>query len=65
MNNLANEYTTANDAIHAKGPEEDAILLSGRFLVIPSIEADQLAEIGLTFAYLYRHEQKIVTIPVN
>ena len=65
MKIAATEYANAAAAIEAAKETEAPILLDGRCLVVPERRAYQLEEQGVAFAYVARHEGRIVTIPVN
>ena len=65
------EFESAVEATqYADARGREAILLSGKTLVIAQREADRLAEAGIEFAYLCDHEMpdgtyRIMTVPVN
>jgi hypothetical protein len=60
------EFTNINEAIaHAEAADVEAIHLNGKYFVLDPLEADRLDEAGVTFAFVYDLDGKIVTIPVN
>ena len=60
------EFKTADGAIsHAEAEGSAAILIDGKYLVVPEDTAQRLGEAEVEFAYLCDHRGRIVTIPVN
>jgi len=60
------EFPTLREAIaHAEASDLEAIHLDGKYFVLDPLEADRLDEAGVTFAFVYDLDGKIVTIPVN
>ena len=64
------EFETAVEAARRKDGDERAIRLAGRNFVVEEAEADRIAAMGVSFAYLCAHrmpsgEHRIMTVPVN
>ncbi len=59
-------FATARAAIaHARDAGGTAILLDAQHLVVPQQEAERLQAVGVSFAYLFEHGGRIMTVPVN
>ncbi len=59
-------FSSARAAIaHAQATGGEAIRLDGDHLVVRPQDADQLAAVGVYFAYLCDHHGQILTVPVN
>jgi hypothetical protein len=63
------EFKNACEAIqHADNdgePQGKAITIGGKFLVVQQAEADRIAAMGVSFAYINDCNGRVVTVPIN